>query len=105
MWKRDRPRPRPPRDPREAMPGLGVGVQVYVVEQEPPSSDDWPGEPTGVIIASGDRSLRHVSLPNDGFTTWVVAFSEPQLRRDGSGPYETAVIPSALLVAAEPAEA
>ncbi|WP_433862358.1 hypothetical protein [Streptomyces sp. L7] len=41
MWKRDRPRP--PRDPREATPGLGVGVQVYVVEQEPPSSDGWPG--------------------------------------------------------------
>ena len=103
MWKRDRPRP--PRDPRATTPGLGVGVQVYVVEQEPPSSDDWPGEPTGVIIANGERTMRSISLPNDGFTHWIVAFSEPQLRRDGSGPYETASIPAALLVAAEPAEA
>lgn len=101
MWNRDRPRP--PRDPRVAVTGLGIGVQVYIVEQQPPSSDDWPGEPTGVIIAPGDRGLRNVSLPTDGFTTWLVAFSEPQRRRDGSGPYETAVVPSALLVAAEPA--
>lgn len=100
MWKRDRPRP--PRDPRAAMPGLGVGVQVYVVEHEPAVDTDWPDEPTGVIIAPGDRSLRQVSLPTDGYTTWVVAFSEPRRRRDGSGPFETAVIPSALLVAADP---
>ncbi|MFE4469590.1 hypothetical protein ACFRFH_12325 [Leifsonia sp. NPDC056824] len=80
-------------------------MQVYVLEQEPPSPDDWPGEPTGVIIARADRSIRSISLPNDGFTGWVVAFSEPQLRRDGDGPYETAIIPAVLLVAAEPAEA
>lgn len=100
MFKRDRPRP--PRDPRDAVPGLGVGVQVYVVENEPPAGTDWPDEPTGVIIAPGDRGLRQVSLPTDGYTTWLVAFSEPQRRRDGSGPCETAVIPSALLVAADP---
>ncbi|WP_433862357.1 hypothetical protein [Streptomyces sp. L7] len=58
-----------------------------------------------MIIAGGDRSLRAISLPNDGFTNWVVAFSEPQVRRDGSGPYETATIPAVLLVAAEPTEA
>lgn len=100
MWKRDRPRP--PRDPRAAVPRLGVGVQVYVVEHEPAAGTDFPDEPTGVIIAPGDRGLRQVSLPTDGYTTWVVAFSEPQRRRDGSGPFETAVIPSALLVAADP---
>ncbi len=100
MWKRDRPRPA--RDPRAAIPGLGVGVQVYVVEHEPPVGTDWPDEPTGVIIAPGERGLREVSLPTDGFTTWVVAFSQPQSRRDGSGPYEKAVIPSVLLVAADP---
>lgn len=102
MWNRRGPRPA--RDPRAAVPGLGVGVQVYVVEREPASGDDWPGEPTGVIVASGARDMRTVSLPTDGLTTWVVAFSEPQRRRDGRGPFETAVIPSALLVAAEPAD-
>ena len=37
-------------------PGLGVGVQVYVREHEPATSDDWVGEPTGVIVAPGTSS-------------------------------------------------
>jgi len=83
-------------------PGLGVGVQVYVREHDPASSDDWIGEPTGVIIAPGDRGLRNVYGPQDGLTTWTVSFFEPQHRRDGRGPYETAIIPASLLVAEEP---
>ena len=79
-----------------------VGVQVYVREHEQPTGDDWVGEPTGVIIAPGDRSLRNVYGPLDGLTTWTVSFSEPQHRRDGRGPYATAVIPASLLVAEEP---
>jgi hypothetical protein len=99
MWKRkDGTRA----DPPSGGP-LGIGVQVYVRESEPPSGDDWVGEPTGVIIAPGDRSLRNVyGTPLDGRMTWTVSFSEPQRRRDGRGPYETATIPAALLVAAEP---
>jgi hypothetical protein len=95
MWKRKpgRPRDEARTDPRSSLPGLGVGVQVYVREQAPPAAADWVGEPTGVIVA-----------PVDGLTTWLVAFSEPQWRRDGRGPYENAIIPSGLLVPAEPAE-
>lgn len=106
MWKRKQEpgAATPARDPRAALPGLGLGVQVYVREQEPPSDEDWVGEPTGVIIAPGDRSVRNVSLPVDGLTTWVVAFTEPATRRDGRGPYETAIIASGLLVPAEPAD-
>ena len=81
---------------------LGVGVQVWVREAEPAAGDDWVGEPTGVIVARGERGLRAVSRPSDGFTTWVVAFSEPQHRRDGRGPYASATIPAGLLVAADP---
>lgn len=113
MWKR-RPSPSSeltsesnrgvsrPDDPRSALPGLGVGAQVYVRAQQPPADDDWEDEPTGIIIAPGDRSLRNVSLPVDGLTTWVVSFTEPAMRRDGRGPYETAVVPASLLVPAEP---
>lgn len=105
MWKRKTDRSAAwSADVRGAVPGLGVGVQVYVREQEPAAADDWVGEPTGVIIAPGDRSLRNVYGPLDGLTTWLVAFSEPQRRRDGRGPYENAIIPSGLLVAADPAE-
>ncbi|WP_374010792.1 hypothetical protein [Leifsonia sp. LS-T14] len=85
-----------------AAPGLGVGVQVYVREHDIPSSDDWVGEPTGVIVAPGDRNLRNVYGPADGLTTWTVSFFEPQHRRDGRGPYERAVIPASMLVAEEP---
>ncbi|AGW41178.1 iron-dependent peroxidase [Leifsonia xyli subsp. cynodontis DSM 46306] len=106
MWKRKpgRPRDEARTDPRSSLPGLGVGVQVYVREQAPPAAADWVGEPTGVIVAPGDRSVRNVYGPVDGLTTWLVAFSEPQWRRDGRGPYENAIIPSGLLVPAEPAE-
>lgn len=85
-------------------PAFGVGVQVYVREQEPQSGDDWVGEPTGVIIAPGAASLRSVNLPAGDVTSWLVAFSEPQHRRDGRGPYEQATIAQALLVAADPVE-
>lgn len=88
--------------PAPGSPGLGVGVQVYVREHEPQTGDDWVDEPTGVIIAPGDRSLRNIYGPLDGLTTWTVSFSEPQHRRDGRGPYATAVIPASLLVAEEP---
>ena len=103
MWKR---KPRSGSEPPGAreLPGLGVGVQVFVREPEHATGEDWMDEPTGVIIAPGDRSLRNVGLPADGLTTWLVAFSEPQHRRDGRGPYEEAVIPAALLVAADPVE-
>ncbi|WP_431221041.1 hypothetical protein [Leifsonia xyli] len=103
MWKRSA-KGDGPADGTSARlePGLGVGVQVYVREHDQPSGDDWVGEPTGVIVAPGDRSLRNVYGPLDGFTTWTVSFFEPQHRRDGRGPYERAVIPAALLVAEEP---
>lgn len=104
MWKRSAKDPGPVDASlqRPDAPGLGVGVQVWVKESIPPASDDWAGEPTGVIISAGDRGLRGVYGPLDSWTTWVVAFSEPQHRRDGRGPYETAAIPSFLLVAEEP---
>ncbi|MDN4596419.1 hypothetical protein [Leifsonia virtsii] len=104
MWKRaagDR-READASRPAAGRPGLGVGVQVYVREHEPETGDDWVGEPTGVIIAPGDRSLRNVYGPLDGLTTWTVSFSEPQHRRDGRGPYATAVIPASQLIAEEP---
>lgn len=104
MWNRSRADDT--HDPAVAVGGggLGVGVQVWVRENETPSGDDWVGEPTGVIISRGERGVRSVTLPSDRLTTWVVAFSEPQHRRDGRGPYASATIPAALLVAAEPAE-
>lgn len=104
MWKRSAKDPAPvdAKVQRPDAPGLGVGVQVWVKEHIPPASDDWVGEPTGVIVSPGDRNLRNVYGPLDGWTTWTVAFFEPQHRRDGRGPYERAAIPSFLLVAAEP---
>ncbi|MFF1878815.1 hypothetical protein [Leifsonia sp. NPDC058230] len=83
-------------------PRFGVGVQVHVVEPATPGGDDWVGEPTGVIIGTGAASLRSVNLPAGATTSWLVAFDEPQLRRDGRGPFERANIEQALLVAAEP---
>ncbi|MFJ3488504.1 hypothetical protein [Leifsonia aquatica] len=105
MWRRKTsPDGGSARSADAAAGSLGVGVQVYVRESDPPAGDDWVGEPTGVIVAPGERSLRSVSLPADRLTTWVVAFGEPQYRRDGRGPAETATIPASRLVAAEPAE-
>jgi hypothetical protein len=101
MWKRT---PKDRRPAPEHVPALGVGVQVYVREHVPPADDDWVDEPTGVIVSPGDRNLRNIYGPLDGFTTWTVSFYEPQHRRDGRGPYQTAVIPAALLVAAEPVD-
>ena len=98
MWKRST------RTEAETTPALGVGVQVYVREQDPPSGEDWVGEPTGVIIAPGSPTLRSVNLPAGEGTLWQVAFSTPQYRRDGRGPYERASIPQRLLVAADPIE-
>ncbi|GAB3577250.1 hypothetical protein GCM10027406_11310 [Leifsonia lichenia] len=86
----------------DAAPGFGVGVQVYVTEPQTESGEDWVGEPTGVIIAPGAASLRSVNLPAGDVTSWLVAFSEPQHRRDGRGPYEQATIAQALLVTADP---
>jgi hypothetical protein len=86
----------------DSVPGFGVGVQVYVVEPVTPSGDDWVGEPTGVIVGTGAASLRSVNLPAGSTTSWLVAFDEPQVRRDGRGPFERANIEQSLLVAAEP---
>lgn len=102
MWKRGSRDEEHRTSVHDAVPGLGVGVQVYVRESDRPCAEDWVGEPTGVIVAPGDRSLRNVYGPVDGLTTWTVAFFEPQHRRDGRGPYERAVIPASLLVTAEP---
>ncbi|WP_349862729.1 hypothetical protein [Leifsonia sp. WHRI 6310E] len=105
MWRRKTsPDAESTRGANAGAGALGVGVQVYVRESEPPAGDDWVGEPTGVIVAPGERSLRSVSLPSDRLTTWVVAFAEPQYRRDGRGPAETATVPASRLVAAEPVE-
>ena len=86
----------------DSVPGFGVGVQVYVVEPVTISGDDWVGEPTGVIIGTGAASLRSVNLPAGSTTSWLVAFDEPQFRRDGRGPFERSNIEQSLLVAAEP---
>jgi hypothetical protein len=83
-------------------PGFGVGVQVHVLEPATAGGDDWVGEPTGVIVAPGAASLRTVNLPAGPTTSWLVAFDEPQFRRDGRGPFERASVEQVLLVAAEP---
>jgi hypothetical protein len=83
-------------------PRFGVGVQVHVAEPAMPTGDDWVGEPTGVIVGTGAASLRSVNLPAGATTSWLVAFDEPQYRRDGRGPFERANIEQSLLVAAEP---
>jgi hypothetical protein len=89
-------------EPPAALPGFGVGVQVYVVEPTLPGPDDWVGEPTGVIVSTGAATLRSVGLPAGATTNWLVVFDEPQYRRDGRGPFERAAIAQSLLVAAEP---
>jgi hypothetical protein len=43
-----------------------------------------------------------VNLPAGPTTSWLVAFDEPQFRRDGRGPFERASVEQVLLVAAEP---
>jgi len=83
-------------------PGFGVGVQVHVIEPTGDGGDDWVGEPTGVIVAPGAASLRTVNLPAGPTTSWLVAFDEPQFRRDGRGPFDRASIEQSLLVPAEP---
>jgi len=75
-----------------------------VIEPAVAGGDDWVGEPTGVIVAPGAASLRSVNLPAGSTTNWMVAFDEPQFRRDGRGPFERASIEQALLVAADPIE-
>ncbi len=96
MWNRSE------KQAARTAPAFGVGVQVYVREPEVPSGEDWVGEPTGVIIAPGSPTLRSVNLPAGDGTLWMVAFSEPQHRRDGRGPYDRVSIPQGLLVAADP---
>ena len=96
MWKRST------KPGTEDVPAFGVGVQVYVREPDAPGGEDWVGEPTGVIIAPGSPTLRSVNLPAGDGTLWQIAFSAPQFRRDGRGPYERASIPQRLLVAADP---
>ncbi|MFF1572850.1 hypothetical protein ACFVWR_08890 [Leifsonia sp. NPDC058292] len=89
-------------DPAASDPRFGVGVQVHVLEPAVAGDDDWVGEPTGVIIAPASASLRAVNLPSGSSTRWMVSFDQPQHRRDGRGPFESASIEQHLLVAAEP---
>ncbi|QDZ14053.1 hypothetical protein [Humibacter ginsenosidimutans] len=96
MWRR--------RDKHEAAERgdvFGVGVQVYVMDDDGQGDKGWVGDPTGVIVASAS------TLANGAFEVqrlsgrvWTVAFDEPQYRADGTGPVERANVPEYLLVTA-----
>lgn len=78
-----------------------MGVQVHVIEASPGTHDHWTGEPTGVIVGSGDsRPDGVVGIPRLKGQVWKVVFDEPQFRPDGTGPIRSAEIPASLLVAA-----
>jgi hypothetical protein len=80
---------------------LGVGAQVFVVEDAHVGPEGWVGDPTGVIVARGS-AVAYGAIDSSGLMgrTWLVAFDEPQYRADGRGPYERAEVSERLLVAA-----
>ncbi len=98
MWKR------PAQERREPGPSFGVGVQVHVEEPSTEREDDWTGEPTGVIVSNGAPRPDGLPISSRSGPIWLVAFDEPQYRRDGRGPFTEAAIPQSRLVAAEPME-
>jgi hypothetical protein len=75
-------------------PAIGIGAQVVVIP-DPGSSDDWSGEPSGVVVAPGDNEFFAYPATSMGAPTrWTVAFDEPQYTADGRGPIDQASIPS-----------
>jgi hypothetical protein len=98
MWKR---RTRVSEQPDHEDTRLGVGAQVYVVDDPKVHPDGWVGDPTGVIVSSGSAiAYGAVSVISQRVPAWVVVFDEPQYRADGKGPFDRAEIAASLLVAA-----
>ncbi|WP_091182767.1 hypothetical protein [Paramicrobacterium humi] len=64
------------------------------------------GEPTGLIVGLGS-ALPHRGITEQRFQgrVWTVVFDEPQMMRDGRGPFERAEISEESLVAAPPLDA
>jgi hypothetical protein len=74
---------------------------MVIVLSDLGSAEAWEGTPTGVIVAVGERGL--VGYPNHragASGSWLIAFDEPAYRRDGTGPFERASVPTRLLVPA-----
>jgi hypothetical protein len=98
VWKRTKPERVEPVDGP-----IGVGVQVYVMEDSGSSDSGWVGDPTGVVVARGS-AIAGSALDVERLSgrVWVVAFDEPQFRGDGRGPYDRADVAEAFLIPAPP---
>lgn len=82
---------------------MGIGA-VVVVKSDRRGTDEWVGEPIGVVVAGGPNEV--YGYP--GLSTpryWMVAFSEFQYMADGRGPFEEASIPEWRLEALDPGSA
>lgn len=85
---------------RPASDAIGIGSLV-VVTSVPGSSDEWEGEPVGVVIAPGDNEI--AAYPGITFgraAGWLVAFDELAYMKDGRGPFEQATVPGRQLILA-----
>jgi hypothetical protein len=89
---------------KPVMPGLGIGVQVHVIQIDDADDLGWPGEPTGLIVSTGPSTLSPGGGTGVAGPAWVVEFDEPQYRKDGRGPFARAQILQSRLVAAVPME-
>jgi hypothetical protein len=84
---------------------IGIGAQVVVLP-DPSASDQWEGEPSGVVVAPGDNNIvAYPGLTFGGPTRWLVAFDELQFTADGRGPFEQATVGSWRLVPVPQVEA
>lgn len=81
---------------------VGIGSLV-TIKPGTGQKDDWDGEPSGVVIATGDNEIvGYPGLNAGGVTGWLVSFDELAYTNDGRGPFEQATIPTWRLVPVAP---
>ncbi|MCX7521893.1 hypothetical protein OSC27_06320 [Microbacterium sp. STN6] len=83
------------RDAASSLPPLGIGALV-VVTSPAGVADEWEGQPSGVIVATGDNQI--VGYPGMvPVHSWLVDFDELAYMKDGRGPFQRATIASRFL--------
>lgn len=91
---------RPLLAPARAVVGIG---SLVTIKPSAGQGDDWDGEPSGVVIATGDNEIvGYPGLNAGGVTGWLISFDELAYTKDGRGPFEQATIPTWRLVPVAP---
>lgn len=74
---------------------------MVVITSDPRGTDEWVGEPIGVVVAPGvNQMYGYPGVQQPLF--WQVAFSGLEYMVDGRGPFENAMVPEWRLEVVDP---